>query len=150
MNERRNVIAGALQGSLVLALPPRLEPVFASAAPDFWAIRTLAVMVEAPPQVGLEVFVVPPPPAPRPAVVGGPDGEEIAREVAAARERLAKEPGSYAAERELLVWLDREVEWEMAFGTLERALAAAEECVVLVRRRVERDPSGWSGCTTLR
>ncbi len=45
MNERRNVIARALPGALVLALPPRLEPVFAHAAPDFWSIRSLAVVV---------------------------------------------------------------------------------------------------------
>ena len=51
MNERRNVIAAALPGTLVLALPPRLEPLFAHAAPDFWSIRSLAVVVKgAPPR----------------------------------------------------------------------------------------------------
>lgn len=43
MNEQRNSIARALRGSLVLCVPPRLEVVFARAAPDFWSIRSLAI-----------------------------------------------------------------------------------------------------------
>jgi hypothetical protein len=46
MNERRNVIADALKGPLVLCLSPRLEATFARAAPDFWSIRSLAVVVD--------------------------------------------------------------------------------------------------------
>jgi hypothetical protein len=45
MNERRNAVAGALRGALVLALPPALERVFAHAAPDFWSIRSLSIVV---------------------------------------------------------------------------------------------------------
>jgi hypothetical protein len=44
LNERRDLVATALSGALVLALPARLEPLFAEAAPDFWSIRSLAVV----------------------------------------------------------------------------------------------------------
>jgi hypothetical protein len=44
MNERRDLVARALSGALVLALSPRLESVFVEAAPDFWSIRSLAVV----------------------------------------------------------------------------------------------------------
>ena len=47
MNERRNVIAAGLRGALVLAVPARMERVFAHAAPDFWSIRSLSVVVSA-------------------------------------------------------------------------------------------------------
>ena len=46
MNERRDIVAAALAGALVLALPPRLENVFAEAAPDFWSIRSISVVAE--------------------------------------------------------------------------------------------------------
>jgi hypothetical protein len=46
MNERRNVVAANVRGALVLALPARMERVFAHAAPDFWSIRSLSVVVE--------------------------------------------------------------------------------------------------------
>ena len=49
MNERRNVIAQRLGGPLLLCLPERLEPLFASAAPDFWSIRSLKVHPEVAP-----------------------------------------------------------------------------------------------------
>lgn len=47
MNERRNVVAASLRGALVLALPARMERVFAHAAPDFWSIRSLSAVVSA-------------------------------------------------------------------------------------------------------
>jgi hypothetical protein len=43
MNERRDLVASAMSGALVLVLPLRLERVFAEAAPDFWSIRSLAI-----------------------------------------------------------------------------------------------------------
>jgi hypothetical protein len=45
LNERRDLVASSLAGALVLALPARLERVFAEAAPDFWSIRSLAALV---------------------------------------------------------------------------------------------------------
>jgi hypothetical protein len=44
LNERRDLVARALSGALVLALSARLERVFAEAAPDFWSIRSLAAV----------------------------------------------------------------------------------------------------------
>jgi hypothetical protein len=46
MNERRNVIAAGLRGALALVMPARMERVFAHAAPDFWSIRSLSVVVK--------------------------------------------------------------------------------------------------------
>lgn len=40
LNERRNAMADIQPGPLVVALPPRLESVFAHAAPDVWSIRS--------------------------------------------------------------------------------------------------------------
>ena len=45
MNERRDAVAAGLAGALVLALPARLEAVFAEAAPDFWSVRSLALVL---------------------------------------------------------------------------------------------------------
>jgi hypothetical protein len=45
LNERRDAVASVLHGALVLVLPPRLEAPFARSAPDFWSIRSLAVVV---------------------------------------------------------------------------------------------------------
>ena len=49
MNEQRNSIVRAITGSLVLCVPPRLEVVFARAAPDFWSIRSTAVSLTVTP-----------------------------------------------------------------------------------------------------
>jgi tetratricopeptide (TPR) repeat protein len=47
MNLARNTVDERLNAPLVLAVPPRLEKVFAHAAPDFWSIRSSAELVEA-------------------------------------------------------------------------------------------------------
>jgi tetratricopeptide (TPR) repeat protein len=145
MNERRNVIAGALRGVLVLALPPRLEPVFAHAAPDFWSIRSLAVVVkmEAPRLAALEGMpeAGEPTRGPVPTSADGFTAEVVAGQVESARERLARNPEDSVAMRGLIVWLGRQVDQETAFGTLRGALAAAEEGVTLARRRLEREPT---------
>jgi tetratricopeptide (TPR) repeat protein len=143
MNERRNGIAKALKGSLVLVVPGRLEAVFAHAAPDFWSIRSLAVVVHAPPAT--EAGTVERAEDPR---ARGSDAEseqdwgaaEIEAEVEAARARIAKDPEDDSALSALIVWLDRQVQHEMDRGTLDRALRAAEDSVLLERRRTGRDP----------
>jgi hypothetical protein len=48
MNERRNVVTAGLRGALVLVMPPRMERLFAHAAPDFWSIRSLSAVVANP------------------------------------------------------------------------------------------------------
>lgn len=144
MNERRNVIAGALGGPLLLVLPQRLEAAFAHEAPDFWSIRTLGVVVRGPGGEG-----------------GGqgagalqarwdgareldPGSEEVAAEIeagiASARTRITDRPDDVEAVVALIVWLERRVQYERARGALERALAAAEEAVALERRWFERIP----------
>lgn len=45
MNMLRNNIARDLNGTLILAMPPHMERLFAWAAPDFWSIRSLAVVL---------------------------------------------------------------------------------------------------------
>lgn len=39
-NERRNAITEGLKGPLLVVLPPRMEAVFAHAAPDAWSVRS--------------------------------------------------------------------------------------------------------------
>lgn len=40
LNERRNAVTAAQPGPLVFVIPPRLESVFAHAAPDAWSVRS--------------------------------------------------------------------------------------------------------------
>jgi hypothetical protein len=47
MNERRNVIAERMCGPLLLIGPPTIEVLFAKWAPDFWSIRSRALVLDA-------------------------------------------------------------------------------------------------------
>lgn len=145
MNERRNVIAGALQGALVVCLPRRLEPVFAHAAPDFWSIRSLAVVVEGapPPDATRRVLQASESRTPYGEVESEEPSEaaEIEAGIAKARESLTKTPDDAGATEALFVWLERRIQHDIAWGRLDRALRAAEECVVLSRRRLEQAPA---------
>lgn len=144
MNERRNVIAGALRGALVVCLPRRLEPVFAHAAPDFWSIRSLAVVVEGapPPDARILAFKDNKPTTRYGEVEADEVEDSIAIEagIAAARESLAKAPDDAVAFVALQIWLDRRVGYDFKRGALDQALHTAEESVALVRRRMEREP----------
>ena len=142
MNERRNLIAGKLAGALLLALPPRLEPIFAHAAPDFWSIRSLAALVQAPEDarpLGLEALAAEPLREVAPAAEVG-EAEEIERELTAARARVDAAPDDVTAIDALLVWLERRVEHELARGTLGAALPAVKDLEDWARRRLVRDP----------
>ncbi|WP_437976432.1 hypothetical protein WMF11_03725 [Sorangium sp. So ce295] len=143
LNEQRNGIAKALEGPLVLVVPGRLEAAFAHAAPDFWSIRSLAVVVDAPP--GVRPEAVEPAEERRerlvePAPEQAWSAAEIEAEVAAARARLADATEDESALSSLIVWLGRQVQHEMDRGTLDRALRAAEESLLLERRQAEKHP----------
>ncbi|WP_437715604.1 tetratricopeptide repeat protein [Sorangium sp. So ce448] len=143
LNEQRNGIAKALAGPLVLVVPGRLEAAFAHGAPDFWSIRSLAVVVDAPP--GVKPEAVEPAEERRerlvePAPERAWSAAEIEAEVAAARVRLAEAPEDESALSSLIVWLGRQVQHEMDRGTLDRALRAAEESLLLERRQAEKHP----------
>lgn len=144
MNERRNVIAGALRGALVVCLPKRLEPVFAHAAPDFWSIRSLAVVVEgAPPPDARMMMLQESAPTARYGAVeaeGSSEAAEIEVGIAEARECLAKAPDDAAATKVLVVWLERQIAHDMNWGRLDRASRAAQESVALSRRQLARAP----------
>lgn len=53
LNERRNAVQTRHRGPLLLCVPPFLERPFAEAAPDFWSVRSGAILVQGPPLPGL-------------------------------------------------------------------------------------------------
>ncbi|HEU4409392.1 MAG TPA: hypothetical protein VFS43_29300 [Polyangiaceae bacterium] len=79
MNERRNHIARALGGELVLLATPDVEQLFVEAAPDFWSIRsdTYVFYGEAfradGTQVASRALGHPPPAPPAPPLGGAPE-----------------------------------------------------------------------------
>ena len=108
-----------------------------------WSIRSLAVVVGAPPGAGPEPAHPVEVPRERPVEATGEQAMsavEIEEEVEAARARLAEAPEDESALSSLIVWLDRQAEHEMDRGTLDRALRAAEESLLLERRRAEMSP----------
>lgn len=58
MNERRNLLARALHGALILCLPSWLRTVFAHEAPDFWSIRSASANITIPPPHGVRIEIL--------------------------------------------------------------------------------------------
>jgi tetratricopeptide (TPR) repeat protein len=144
MNERRNVIVAKLGRPLVLCIPPRLEPIFARAAPDFWSIRSLAVEVKAaPPPLemrGEELTNDARKFREHREVGTAEDEEALTRAVEAARRSLAESPRDVVRMLALAVRLERLASYAFTRRSLEVARSAAEEHLALRRRLVEQKP----------
>lgn len=152
MNERRNVIAAALRGPLLVVMPPRLEPAFAHAAPDFWSIRSFSVVIGASLPADGWLSLLPD----RAAVASSEErstadledsaaaeeGEEIEQGIAAARAQLATTPDDPVAMSALGVWLERSVAHELEYGAVDRAIVLARENVALRRSLLTKDLQG--------
>lgn len=145
MNEDRNTISSVLGGPLLLVLPEWLEPVFAHAAPDFWSIRSSAVLVRVPREI-LRTEMSPEPLrlpewSSELAMQGEDDGatlEEIEREIAALQKRLEEHPDDAAVEQSLMIWLGRRLRHEGDAGSIEQWLDTSENIVRKALLRLDR------------
>lgn len=130
MNEQRNRIGRALPGSLVLCVPPRLEVLFARAAPDFWSIRSLAIRVAItpphPPRVSFLRELL------RTTAFSGSEALLVFMNLASS---VKSDDGTLNAIADNLKAIEALIR-----GNLRVALGRAEGCRKLVRVLAESDP----------
>ncbi len=136
LNEQRNRLARHLSRPLVLVLPPRLEQLFAHAAPDFWSVRSLVTRIAGPTPA--------PPPAhsvePREETWEEVSSESLYAGVEEARawvdevsRRSSTGPDLALAREALAVWRIRQARFELASGRLDAATPAAQDALALRR-----------------
>lgn len=145
MNEQRNSIAAVLGGPLLLAVPAWLERVFAHAAPDFWSIRTTAVLVHVPEEYlatkplanAVRSHDMPGIGADETEIEWG-DIEKIDQEIESLHKRLQDHPADETAEMALVVWLGRRASYERQQGRISDALTTMQEAYGIFHARLER------------
>lgn len=142
-NERRNAITEGLKGPLLVVLPPRMEAVFAHAAPDAWSVRSGVHRVKL---ADLETHAIDVDPERRPSLVeGAPRGSRRHLNLTLAME--SEEPARFDdASRS---WAFSEsVAQLLARGALDEAEAASRAALTRAEATKERAPdsveAAWS------
>lgn len=140
LNETRNLIANRLDSSLLVCLPPWLEPLFAHEAPDFWSIRSGVVTLRSLPQFSPVVPAEQAAPS-KPPSETRPSGdiEALNEAVAEARMRASTSPEDASSLRALAIQLNRLGSHLVSQGALSGAHSADEEAVTAMRRLLGRN-----------